>query len=144
MENQRKKRLNAEIAFWKSLIQNVRDEAQGIECSYIAFHNLNTMAQKYKLPNYELILSNWLQMQNCCFETELNTEQKVCLIMEKLLDAALYVNKKYKKYEILRALHNIPHCMHGASCIQPGFTPISLSEALQYAGLSEYCDGIIP
>ena len=130
-----KKRLNAEIAFWKKLIQNVRDEEQGMDCADIALNNLKTMTQKYKLPNYELILSNWSELQRCCFETDMATEQKVCSIMEELLDKALNEKRKYKKYEIFRTLHNIPHCMHGSSCIQPRYRPISLNDALRYAGL---------
>lgn len=133
-----KKRLNAEITFWKNLIQNVRDEAQGLDCAGIALNNLKEMTKKYKLPNYEIILSYWAELQKCCFETDMATEQKVCLIMEELLDKALNEKKKYKKYEIFRTLHNIPHCMHGSSCIQPRYRPISLNDALQYAGLSEF------
>lgn len=136
-----KKRLNDEIAFWKSLIQNVRDETQGVDCAAIALNNLTAIADKYKLPNYRLILSNWTELQKCCFETDMATELKVCFIMDELLDKALRENKKYKKYEIIRTLHNIPHCMHGASCIQPRFKSISLNTALKYAGLSEIHNG---
>lgn len=136
-----KKRLNDEIAFWKSLIQNVRDESQGVDCAAIAFNNLTKLADKYKHPNYRIISSNWTELQKCRFETDMATEQKVCSIMDELLDRALRENKKYKKYEIIRTLHNIPHCMHGASCIQPRYKSISLNTALKYAGLSEIYGG---
>ncbi len=131
-----KKKLNAEITFWMSLVQNVRQETRGIDCSSIAYKHLKTIADRYKLPNYKHILSNWTELQKCCFETDLATEHRVCSIMDELLDEALHENKKYKKYEIIRTLHNIPHCMHGASCIQPRYKSISLNNALAYAGLS--------
>ena len=54
------------------------------------------MAQKYKLPNYELILLNWSEVQRCCFETDTATEQKVCSIMEELLDKAFNEKKNIK------------------------------------------------
>lgn len=133
-----KKKLNDEITFWKSLIQNVRDETQGVDCADIALNHLKAITDKYKLPNYRRILSNWADLQRCCFETDMATEQKVCSIMEELLDEALNEKKKYKKYEIIRTLHNIPHCMHGASCIQPRYKSISLNDALKYAGLSDW------
>lgn len=130
-----KKELNNEIMFWKSLIQNVRDEARGVDCAAVAFHNLEAITDKYQSPNYRNILSNWTELQKCRFETDLATEQKVCSIMDELLDKALRENKKHNKYEIIRTLHNIPHCMHGANCIQPKYEAISLSSALDYAGL---------
>lgn len=138
LENRRKKKLNDEITFWKSLIQNVRDETQGADCADIAFNHLKAITDKYKLPNYRRILSSWTELQRCRFETDMATEQKVCSVMEELLDEALRENSKYKKYEIIRTLHNIPHCMHGASCIQPGYKSISLNDALKYAGLSDW------
>ncbi|MDE5587971.1 MAG: hypothetical protein K2J60_02375 [Acetatifactor sp.] len=130
-----KKKLNDEIAFWKSLIQNVRDETRGVDCAAAAFNNLKTIADKYNLPNYRRILLNWTELQKTCFETDFATEQKVCSIMDELLDKALHENRKYKKYAIIRTLHNIPRCMHGASCIQPECKSISLNSALEYAGL---------
>lgn len=133
-----KKKLNDEITFWMSLIQNVRDETQGMDCSEIALNHLKAITDKYKLPNYRRILSSWTELQRCRFETDMATEQKVCSIMEELLDEALRENRKYKKYEIIRTLHNIPHCMHGASCIQPRYKSISLNDALKYAGLCEW------
>lgn len=136
-----KKKLNREIIFWKSLIQNVRDETQEVDCTVNAFNNLKAIADRYKLPNYRLILSSWTELQKCCFETDAATEQKVCSIMDEWLDKALHENKKHKKYEIIRTLHNIPRCMHGASCIQPGYKSISLNNALEYAGLSELYNG---
>lgn len=133
-----KKKLNDEITFWMSLIQNVRDETQGMDCSEIALNHLKAITDKYKLPNYRRILSSWTELQRCRFETDMATEQKVYSIMEELLDEALRENRKYKKYEIIRTLHNIPHCMHGASCIQPRYKAISLNDALKYAGLSDW------
>lgn len=136
-----KKRLNAEIKFWKNLIRNVREENDGTDCSDKVYAQLKALAERYRLPNYRLILSRWGELQNCHFETDTETERKVCFILDDLLNKALCEKRKGRKYEILRRLHNIPRCMHGASCIQPGCKAISLSDALEYAGLSAYFDG---
>lgn len=130
-----KKRVNDEIIFWRNLIQNIRSEAQESDCTDIVFNLLKELTQKYELPDYKLILANWENLQACIYETDITIEQTVCSTIEKFLDEALPENNKYKKYSIIRTLHNLPRCMHGANCIQPGFHPISLDNALKYAGL---------
>lgn len=132
-------RLREEVLFWKSLLEFISNEGNGIECSERLFESLERLCKKYKFPNYERILEKKDELVNsdCKFERNKDEELKICNLMKQLLvDLQKYLdNYKDKEmvYQILVILHNLPKSMHGRNILNDSCNLISYNDALIYA-----------
>lgn len=133
-----RKRLIEEVLFWQSLLEFIEDEEKGIECSDKLFKRLEKLCKKYKLPNYEKVLSmkNELLNSNFVFERKKDEERNICRLMKALfLDMQKNLNvykDKERVYLILVILHNLPKAMHGRNILNNSCNLLSYSDVLLY------------
>lgn len=134
-----RRRLREELFFWRDILEYVSMEEKGIDCSERLFRAMNSMCEKYKLPNYERILKlkEKIVKDTCVFETDKEEEIKINQLMLKLLNDAeknlRYFKGKAMVHRILCILHNFPKVMHGNNILSRNCHPISYQNAWTYA-----------
>lgn len=134
-----RKRLSEEVLFWKSLLNFILIEENGLECSEKLFDSLENLCKKYKFPNYERVLEKKEELvnSNCIFERKQEEELKIyslmrCLMKDMQINLDIYKDKE-KVYRILTILHNLPKAMHGQNILNENCNLVSYDDALLYA-----------
>lgn len=134
-----RRRLIEEVQFWKSLLEFIKEEENGVECSEKLFEQIERLCKKYKLPNYECVIRkrDELMKSICVFERKKEEEIKICELMKALfidLQKNLDVYKdKEMVYQILVILHNLPKTMHGENVLNNSCNLVTYNDALLYA-----------
>ena len=128
-----KNRINDEIYFWKQIVENIKKENLGIDCRDNTYKLLQNISKKYNIQNYKNIILHWDELQVCDFVVSDDIETSINSLISDFLEKAINENNKERKYNFIRALHNLPKCMHGCNCIQSGFKPISYEDAIKYS-----------
>lgn len=134
-----RKRLQTEIFLWEKILEYIKLEKEGTNCSENLFHNLEEVCKKYKFPNYERVLKkrNEIISSTCIFERREDEEEKIYSFMNQLLldmkaDINFYGGKE-NVYRMLAILHNLPKAMHGQNVLNEKGNVISYTDALNYA-----------
>lgn len=133
-----RKRLKDECIFWKNTLKYIADEKKGIDCSRKFFDELQTICDKYKLPNYQRVMMLKQKLIETAYSIEIMDAEasNIHHMMKELLcdmeNELKKLNGKDNVYRILDVFHNLPKVFHGKDELGEG-KPVLYKDALKYA-----------
>ena len=130
--------LTDECALWRKLVLSVEREADGVDCSEEVRREIQSVCDRYHLPNYKRVLELWnsLIAEDSAFNLEKEKRERLTGLMRKLIEEIEGSIKRFggkaDAYKGMVRLHNLPKALHGKDALGGG-TPISYEDALRYA-----------